>query len=160
MEETTHAEVIEEHFTEKEDQTQINGTGTNKTSDSSCERFKLWLIGFGMSCIPIIIPPIAFLLFSESVPDYWKRALSSADIIFIGITLCITAMYDLISQDSETREFPWGYVVLLILGGSVFGFISAASELSADFNYVFAIVLNFSFLVIAFIRGIWQYAKK
>jgi len=158
MAQATHAKEVEVLCEEQEEQTSYNNDNRATNNENGLSnRFKLWLIGFAVSCIPIVFPPIIFFLFNEKVSGYWQRTLSGAEITFIGITLCITAMYDLISQGNDKKKFPWAYLFLLIIGGFFFASISAASELSSNFNYSFAIVLNFSFLGIVLLRGIIQY---
>ena len=158
MAQAIHAKEIEALCGEQEEQSPNNNDNrANNNENGLSNRFKLWLIGFAVSCIPIVSPPILFYLFNEKVLGYWQKTLSGAEITFIGITLCITAMYDLISKGNDKKKFPWTYLFLLIAGGFFFAGISVASELSSNFNYGFAIVLNFSFLGIALLRGIIQY---
>jgi len=161
MDPADYAEQIETRFKEeKEQKPQNKGNIISKCREIFSERFLAWLAGFVVSCIPICLPPIIFSLFNETVTGYWRKTLSGAEIAFIGVTLCITAMYDLINQKSAEKRFPWSYLILLIIGVMFFAVISAAKELSSNFNYNLAILLNFIFLGAALLRGVSQYIKE
>lgn len=132
--------------------------GCNENKTAIVNRFKCWIFGFVISCVPIFGLAIFRFLIGESSDGIWIDVLSDSEIMFISISVAVTAMYDYISSK---KQFPWSYIILIILGAILFTGISIANESFSDyFNAQVAMVLNVAFIAIVLVRGIAQYIQE
>lgn len=124
-------------------------------------RMGRWLFGLFVSFLPIVIGTLPAVLLGESVKNIIQDILTDKALIYIGVTLSVTAMGDL-----EPSNRKW----LFIYGGEVmaslmcFGVLNAFEKLSelrgieiAPSTMTWTMVLDIIFLAVPIALGIIQY---
>ena len=120
------------------------------------ERFRCWILGFIISCIPMLGLAVYKVLTNENIKDIFIQTLSESEIMFLGVSIAVTAMYDYVSYQ---KKFSWTYIIIMLLGTILYMAIALAESIpSVEFNSWYACGLNISFVSIVLLRGFVQYA--
>lgn len=118
-----------------------------------------WLLGFALSCLPVLLGPFVKLLLKEPFLQVLMTVVTDISIIYIGVSLTVSAMNDLEPGDHARRT---GYVVMLVLASATYAVINAAQQLAGPdaVNTALIIALNGAFLALPLICGGRQYLRK
>lgn len=127
--------------------------------DTVKERFNCWISGFGVSCVPILGSLIVQVLIGGvSLFDSMLHMLDSSEIIFLGISIAVTAMYDYVTYQ---KKFSWLYIIIVLLGTVIYTVISMIENMEdINANFFYIRILNICFLSLVLIRGGAQYYKQ
>lgn len=136
-------------------------SGTPPTSPRKKGNPKLqnWLLGFSFSWLPVLSWPLAVLVRTGDIAQCVSLIFVDASIIYIGVSLLVSAMNDLGPNDDGRRKF---YTFILATAAMVYAIINFIQK-SSDQNTVNVTaltVMNLIFLVTPLICGLHQYLQK
>ncbi len=147
---------------------QLNNIGAETTQSGapsvppqkkSNPKLQNWLLGFSFSWLPVLSWPLAVLVRTGDVIQCLSLIFVDASIIYIGVSLLVSAMNDLEPGDDGRRKC---YTFILAAAAMVYAIINFIQK-SSDQNTVNTTVLtvmNFVFLVTPLICGLHQYLRK
>ena len=118
-----------------------------------------WLLGFSFSWLPVLSWPLAVLVRTGDIIQFLSLIFVDASIIYIGVSLLVSAMNDLGPNDNGRRRF---YTFILAAAAMVYAIINFMQK-SSDQNTVNVTVItimNLVFLVTPLICGLHQYLQK
>lgn len=127
---------------------------------NSKKHFKMWLIGFAISFIPILALPIYHIICLESICVILEDLFFNSEIIFLGISLTITSINDFITPHSKESgsDWMWISIITIIVGALVFSlFIVSLENNNGPINKTFVIIFNILYLVVCFLLGYSKY---
>lgn len=118
-----------------------------------------WLLGFTFSCLPVLSGPFVMLLFKEPIVRVCVSALTDISIIYIGVSLIVSAMNDLEPEEQGRKNM---YIVILAFAVSIYTLINVAQRFASPgvISTGFIITMNVAFLAISLVFGLNQYLRK
>lgn len=118
-----------------------------------------WLLGFVLSCLPVLLGPFINLLFKEPWHNVFWSVAVDVSIIYIGVSLIVSAMNDLGPKEQGRRNF---YIGMLVLASAVYAAIKAAQQLAAPdaINRYLIAAVNGLLLAAPLVCGVQQYLRK
>lgn len=147
---------------------QVNSVGSETSSGgsapvppkkSSNQKLLNWLIGFGFSWLPVLSYPIVVLLRTGELRQFFLLVLTDASVIYIGVSLIVSAMNDLGPKESTRAKL---YTLFLALAAMVYSGINLTQKLLTQnqINTTVLIVMNLAFLAAPLACGLHQYLQK
>lgn len=130
---------------------------TNK--DEEKKLLHMWVHGLIILFIPLIILPL-YLLFTSKISELLTcliNVLSSAELVFISISLIIASTNDMMSFNGRKNRWIKINELLLLFGAIIYGIMSIAQYSSEEYNTMAAIIFNILFLVISIVLGAASY---
>lgn len=122
-------------------------------------RLVVWLSGFLLSLVPLLAEPLHELLFSQEFLSSLYQAFCGCEILFLGVTLAVSALNDFLENNSGVWHIIWMVctILFIILGSIVYGdlIIQRSNNILPDDNVVF--VVNIVYLGVIFILGLSRY---
>lgn len=118
-----------------------------------------WLLGFFLSWLPVLLGPFVRLLFKESLLQVLISVLTDVSIIYIGVSLIVSAMNDLALEEHGRTNV---YIGILVFAAAIYAIINAAQQF-ADTDAISAgviIFMNVVFLLTPLVLGLHQYMRK
>lgn len=139
-----------------EPETANNGTKKQPENKAATkERLKCWIAGILISFASILVLFFVRLSILENKMKVLIDTLSDTEIMFMSVSTAITAMYDYVSTK---KMFSWFYLIVVLIGSLFFMGFSVINEIATvDVNPKITIIINISFFLIVFLRGVVQY---
>lgn len=126
------------------------------------KQLKNWFCGFLISLIPILIWPAYRLCFEgATVDDFFMTIISSCELVFVGVTLSITALNDSLGfgmSSEDSKVMP--NLFLILLGAVAYGFMIIGYEKSGNVNTSMISRFNFIYLVIILVLNASVYIRQ
>ncbi len=131
----------------------------SKINKKACKMYMFWVIGLIISFIPLLAVPFSQKITGETDVNFFDTVFKSAEIIFIGISLAISALNTYIHPSSKTHSdiWIWSNIIVIILGALFYGVIVTHEQQSADVDLTFLIYFNAFFFVLVFLLGSYKY---
>lgn len=150
---------------------QVNSVGAETPSEGSApippalpkkrDNRKLfnWLIGFGFSWLPILSCPFVILLRTGEFFQFVSLVFTDASIIYIGVSLTVSAMNDLEAEESTRSRL---YTLFLATAAMAYSGISFTQQFlqQDEISSAVLIVMNIAFLAVPLACGLHQYLRK
>lgn len=127
--------------------------------DKNLWKLSHWLFGFFFSLLPIISGPITGLILKESVQSIRLSLLTDVSIMYVGVSLLVSAMNDLEQAEHARIKFYTVILAVVIMSYTIISVITRLVDSSA-LNTKIIIFLNISFLVFPFFCGLQQYLRS
>lgn len=149
----------------------VNGVGAESSSTdpspgSSVPKKKTgnrklanWLLGFVLSWLPVLLGPFVRLLFKDPFTQVLTSVWTDVSIIYIGVSLMVSAMNDL---EPEEHGRTNTYIGILVFAAVVYAVINASQQF-AGVDAISAgviIFMNVVFLAVPLVLGLHQYVRK
>lgn len=138
-----------------------NNPTTTTNRDEEKKLLHMWVHGLIILFIPLIILPL-YLIFTSKTSEFWTcviNILSSAELVFISISLTIASTNDMVSFNGKKNRWIKINQLLLLFGAIIYGIMSIAQYSSEEYNTIAAIIFNLLFLAISIGLGIASYLK-
>ena len=133
---------------------QNHGNKDSSKEDEKKRRLNNWLEGLFYGSLPVFASFFADIVSAVSIKASLYNMLLNVSVMYIGITLLITAMNDLEPEDVDTRKC---YVRVIVLGAIFYAIIQFAEK--TNYNASVVMVVNVSFLGCALLLGLSQYKQ-
>jgi len=154
---------VSQQTTQASNSTSKNARGKSKDNKFKINgkawlQYKYWLIGLLVSFIPLLAIPFAQKSVGTDV-DFFAAIFKNAEIIFIGISLSISALNTYIKPISKTKRDSWIWLnmIAIIVGALSYGIIVTQDESTKDLDWEFLGDFNFGFFVFIFLIGSYKY---
>lgn len=146
----------------------VNSVGADTLSGGSAppppkkngnQKLHNWLIGFGFSWLPLLSKPLIELLHTGKFLQFFLLVISDASVIYIGVSLTVSAMNDLGPKESTRAKL---YTLFLAFAATVYSVINLTKNLSPEspVNTTVLIIVNIIFLATPLACGLHQYLRK
>jgi len=154
---------VSQQTTQASNSTSKNARGKSKDNKLKINgkawlQYKYWLIGLLVSFIPLLAIPFAQKSVGTDV-DFFAAIFKNAEIIFIGISLSISALNTYIKPISQTKRDSWIWLnmIAIIVGALSYGIIVTQEESTKNLDWDFLGDFNFGFFVFIFLIGSYKY---
>ena len=126
-------------------------------------KYRNWWYGLAISFIPLFAIPVAnIVLDNASLCDFLFKLFSSCEIIFIGVSIAITALNDFQGSNIK-KEKNWMAqlsMVLIVFGTLIYGVIALCQDRFETINVGFVLGFNVIFLITIIALASAQYISK
>ncbi|MCL2805185.1 MAG: hypothetical protein FWD26_04525 [Treponema sp.] len=142
---------------EKIDDRRTNlGFGRQDKKSLAKSNLGYWLLGFGISCIPILSRQLGLAVIKSEKAVMWWNVLGSAEVAFLAIPLIITAVYYRVNRGCIDK-FLKSFILLLVIGCLFYAIFSFSYEVTEDIDFMLISWFNIIFLGIVLIMGISRF---
>jgi hypothetical protein len=124
------------------------------------ENFRYWRYCILISFIPIIASLIVCVARGKpGIINYLIEALSNSSVIYIGISLMITLVYDFITNNKLFKyKIPIQHFAILAINIIIY-VVLLTTEIDSSKNIINSVLLNITFLFIVLIFGVNQFRR-